>query len=369
MLEIIQNSSMTTEIKASNYSIILGDTEVFQILSEIIEKNYKNSQVFLLVDSHTYQHCLPLLIEHVELLTEVQLIEVEPGEQSKDLNICAHIWQTLSEENADRKTLLINLGGGAITDLGGFIASVYKRGIDFINIPTTLLSQVDASVGGKTGIDFLGYKNQLGTFCNPKCVIVCTDFMRTLPKRDMLSGMAEVFKHGLIADKIYFEKTRKEFKNIDFHQLVKRSIEIKNEIVTADPFEIGDRKKLNFGHTFGHAIESLHLETENYLLHGEAVAIGMIIESQLSYNLDILTATDLEIVYSTLASIFPMRTIATEEIPQLLKLCRQDKKNENNTLKFTLLQSIGKAISNQTVAEEDCEKAIVDFNNKIIQWT
>ncbi len=360
---------MTTEIKASNYSIILGDTEVFQKLSEIIDENYKNSQVFLLVDSNTYQHCLPLLIEHVEMLAEVQLIEVESGEQSKDLNICAHIWQTLSEENADRKTLLINLGGGAITDLGGFIASIYKRGIDFINIPTTLLSQVDASVGGKTGIDFLGFKNQLGTFTNPKCVIVCTDFMHTLPKRDMLSGMAEVFKHGLIADKAYFEKTLKEFKDIDFNLLIKRSIEIKNTIVNNDPFEGGERKKLNFGHTFGHAIESFYLESENYLLHGEAVAIGMLMESQLSFNLKKLIGDDLEQIYTALGSTFPMRVIADDDINKLIELCQQDKKNENNLLKFTLLENIGNAITNQTVSEEECKAAINDYNKKIVKWT
>ena len=255
-------------------------------LMEIIEKG-KYSKVFVFTDSNTSEICLPVFREMLDDFSEFDLIETDPGEENKNIDFCIGIWKTLLDFEADRKCLMINLGGGVITDMGGFIASTYKRGIHFINIPTTLLAQVDASVGGKTGIDIDNVKNMVGTFTLPQAVFIETAFLKTLPECELLSGFAEMIKHGLIADKGYFEVLRNsDYKNLDA-QAIYRSVEIKNEIVTTDPHEQNLRKILNFGHTIGHAIEGYSLLNDGSpLLHGEAIAAGMICEGYLSHKLN-----------------------------------------------------------------------------------
>jgi 3-dehydroquinate synthase len=356
---------MRTIVTNSSYDVNIGKSAILTDLALFLTENYPNAVIYVLVDSNTLTHCFPILAEAIPQLQEVELIEVEPGEESKELEICAHIWQTLSEQQADRSALLINLGGGMITDLGGFVASIYKRGIDFINVPTSLLAQVDASVGNKNGIDFLGFKNQLGTFTAPKGVFVCIDFLRTLEKRQLVSGMAEVFKHGLIADANYFHSVINQLKNIDFEEVVHKSIAIKNQIVNNDPLEKGERKKLNFGHTAGHAIESQALNRKVDLLHGEAIAIGMLIELEISILKGLLKNDEKSEVYALFQSFFPLFSIKESDIEEIISLSKQDKKNRNNGFQFTLLTAIGETVINQEVSEKVYHQAILNYNNQL----
>ena len=332
-------------------------------LPELQKFLLNHSKIFVLVDENTKKHCLKKLsIDNYQLT----IIQIKSGEKNKNLRTCEKIWKELSKHNADRKSLLINLGGGVITDIGGFCASTYKRGIDFINVPTTLLSQVDASVGGKTGIDFLGYKNQIGTFSFPKTVFVNPDFLKTLNKRELISGFAEVIKHGLIADKDYWRKINTSspalFLKEKGEEIISHSIEIKNKIVSADPYEKGERKKLNFGHTIGHAVESASLKTKKPLLHGEAIAIGMICEAYLSRKILGLSNEELNAITSFITSVFHPKKINTST-KTLVGLMKQDKKNKDSEINFTLLSSIGKAEINNSCAEDLIEESIGFFNS------
>src|SRR5690606_5963691 len=255
---------------------------------------------------------------------------------------------------ADRKALMINLGGGVVTDMGGFAASTYKRGIDFIQIPTTLLSQVDASVGGKTGIDLDNVKNIIGTFTQPQAVFISGAFLSTLDERQMRSGFAEVIKHGLIYDKNLFAQTTTvnlETDNLD--EIVFRSVEIKNDVITQDPKEQGLRKILNFGHTIGHAVEGYSLLNDKEpLLHGEAIALGMICEAYLAHRLNGLSIEDLAAVIQACDSRLDRYTISEDIYPELIALMQNDKKNEGRKLGFALLSEIGRCDYNIYVEEE-----------------
>jgi 3-dehydroquinate synthase len=260
---------------------------------------------------------------------------------------------------------MINLGGGVITDIGGFVASTYKRGIDFINVPTTLLAMVDASVGGKTGVDLGSLKNQIGVINEPKSVIVISKFLETLPSNQMRSGLAEMLKHGLIYDKTYWDKL-KHLNNLntdDLDILIKQSIEIKNEIVSQDLKENGIRKALNFGHTLGHAIESYFLESEDkkQLLHGEAIAIGMILESYLSYKLELISKDSYAEIKYIITDIFEKISFNESDIQKILDLLIFDKKNEFGNIQFTLLNKIGESKINQTVDKSLILLAFEDY--------
>lgn len=356
---------MIHQIQAEDYTISVGDSAVLSHLSQLLEQYYSHSKKVIIADTNTLKNCLPNLVQEVPSLSEVEVIEVEPGEGSKDLTICSAIWETLTELTFSRNDLIINLGGGVVTDLGGFAAAVYKRGIDFIQLPTSLLAQVDASIGGKTGIDFMGYKNQLGSFQNPKAVFINIDFLRTLEKKQMVSGMAEVFKHGLIADKAYFEAVNATLTNVDFQTIVATSIRIKNDVVQSDPFEKGNRKLLNFGHTVGHAIESYFLNTPNELLHGEAIAIGMLVEAELSVQKGLLSNHELTDIYGSFQPFFPLKPIGHKIIKPLIELMYQDKKNNGGEINYTLLSAIGQGVINQTVTPEQLTKAVEQYDNRI----
>ena len=332
-------------------------------LMEIIQQG-KYSKIFVFTDGNTSEICLPLFREMLDDFSEFDLIETDPGEANKNIDFCIGIWKTLLDFDADRKSLMINLGGGVITDMGGFVASTYKRGIDFINIPTTLLSQVDASVGGKTGIDVDNVKNMVGTFTLPQAVFIESEFLKTLPERELLSGFAEMIKHGLIADKDYYHALKKS----DYRQPnpadVFRSVEIKNQVVTTDPQEQNLRKILNFGHTIGHAIESYALNhNPEPLTHGEAIAIGMVCEAYLSHRNANLTAEELEDISTYFNSIYPPYTIVQESFDDLLKLMQSDKKNEHGQILFSLLDSIGHCEYNCKVNEKDILDSLHYYNN------
>ncbi|HEY8400693.1 MAG TPA: 3-dehydroquinate synthase family protein, partial [Cytophagaceae bacterium] len=239
------------------------------------------SSVCVIADENTEKHCFPLLLP---ALQKYHLITIPSGEENKTLSTCERIWKGMTDQQLDRKAVVINLGGGVIGDMGGFCASTYKRGIDFIQIPTTLLSQVDASVGGKLGVDFFSYKNHIGVFKEPAAVFINADFLKTLDPAELRSGFAEIIKHCLIADKTKWEEiSRKSLAEQNWEDLIAHSVEIKSKVTTADPTEQGLRKILNFGHTIGHAIESYYLTIKDKkLLHGEAIAIGMVAESYIA---------------------------------------------------------------------------------------
>lgn len=349
-------------IESSGHNIHF-ESELAPLAQIIEEGNY--SKVFIFVDRNTSEFCLPLLQGMLDDYTNFDLIETDPGEENKNIDFCIGIWKTLLDFEADRKCLMINLGGGVITDMGGFIASTYKRGIDFINIPTTLLAQVDASVGGKTGIDIDNVKNMVGTFALPQAVFIETSFLKTLPERELLSGFAEMIKHGLIVDAAYYERLKvADYKNIAPIE-VHRSVEIKNEVVTEDPQEKGRRKILNFGHTIGHAVESYALINDKApLTHGEAIAIGMVAEAYLSSTNNTLTPEELEDITKYILSIYPAYHIKKESFTDLLGFMQSDKKNEHGQIMFSLLSKIGVCDYNCIVTEKDILEALAYYNNQ-----
>jgi 3-dehydroquinate synthase len=352
-----------TPIQSDNYTIYFNDASFVYLENLLKIETY--SKIFVLVDENTNEHCLPYFLANLPTEIEIEIIEIEPGEENKNIYTCIDLWHTLIELDADRKSIMINLGGGVITDIGGFVASTYKRGIDFVNIPTTLLAMVDASVGGKTGVDLGSLKNQIGVINEPKSVIVISKFLETLPTNQMRSGLAEMLKHGLIYDKTYWDKL-KHLNNLntdDLDVLIKQSIEIKNKIVSQDLKEIGIRKALNFGHTLGHAIESYFLESEDkkQLLHGEAIAIGMILESYLSYKLELISKDSYAEIKYIITDVFEKISFNDSDIQNILDLLIFDKKNEFGNIQFTLLNKIGESKINQTVDKSLILLAFEDY--------
>ena len=331
-------------------------------LKEILTaRNY--SKIFVFADTHTAENCLPIFRSLLNDLEDFDLIETDPGEANKNIDFCIGIWKTLLDFEADRKCLMINLGGGVVTDMGGFVASTYKRGIDFIHVPTTLLAQVDAAVGGKTGIDIDNVKNMVGTFTLPQAVFIENIFLKTLPNRELLSGFAEMIKHGLICDKAYYEELKASTYQNLAPALIYRSVAIKNEVVTADPQEKGLRKILNFGHTIGHAIESYALnKSKKPLTHGEAIAIGMICEAHIAVKYANLTPNELQDIASYLKQTYPKYTIQEKSFKDLLSFMQSDKKNEEGQIMFSLLHSIGHCTYNCQVSEADILASLNFYN-------
>ncbi|MGB0885157.1 MAG: 3-dehydroquinate synthase [Chitinophagales bacterium] len=324
-------------------------------------KNQKYSKVFILIDENTNTYCLPIL----GIKKDSILIEIESGEVNKNLSTCQYIWNKLLQNNADRNALLINLGGGVICDMGGFCASTYKRGIDFINIPTTLLAQVDASIGSKTGIDFANKKNMIGLFSQSKATFIDSIFLNTLPQRELLSGFAEVLKHGLIADKEYFRKAIDSYlkDSIHWNKIIDKSIQIKANIVAQDPLENGLRKILNFGHTIGHALESYSLlKHKKPLLHGEAVILGIIGELFLSKKRNLISQETLSEVVSMLKTIYTFDKIEKFDFEELINFMLNDKKNDNEKIQCILLKEIGLATYGQSFSEKEITDALLFIN-------
>ena len=328
------------EILNKEYDIYLG-SEVFEKLAEnLVVKEY--SKIFVLMDSNTHKHCWPILNAY---LVNYFPIILPPGEASKTIRYAEFIWETLQNNLADRKALLINLGGGMISDIGGFCASTYKRGINFINIPTSLLAMVDAAIGGKLGIDLNSYKNSIGLFNHPSCIYIYPPFLNTLEDNEIRNGFAEISKHAFIDDKNLFEK----LETLDLNDsnklsnIIFQSVKIKFSIVSKDPFEKNIRKKLNFGHTIGHAIETASLINDKTpLKHGEAIAIGMICEAFISKAIEGLSSKELNTITQFIMKRFPKykQKLNPEE---LIAIMRNDKKNREGNINFTLLKKIGKA--------------------------
>ncbi|WP_234110481.1 3-dehydroquinate synthase [Chryseobacterium sp. R2A-55] len=325
----------------------------------------KPSKLLILVDENTHEYCLPTLLGNLETKIPFEIIEIEAGEELKTIETATQLWEILSEFETDRKSLLINLGGGVITDLGGFVGSTYKRGIRFINIPTTLLGMCDASIGGKTGIDHQFLKNIVGTFAEPEMIFVYPEFLKTLTFEELRSGFAEMLKHGLIAD----EKHWKDLIAIEhltpenIAPYIETSMNIKLNVVEKDFREQNIRKTLNFGHTFGHAFESYFLEKGNPILHGEAVAMGMICETQLSYLENLISAEMAEYIITQIKKFYPLQNIDNSTKDQLISLMMNDKKNSDGKINFSLLTKIGECNFDHAVPEQHLISTLHFFQN------
>ncbi|HEA23440.1 hypothetical protein LCGC14_1175170 [marine sediment metagenome] len=312
------------------------------------------SKVFVLVDENTKRDCLEDFTKATLNNTDFEVLEVESGEKNKTIATCIQLWEALSEKDADRKSLLINLGGGVVTDMGGFVASTFKRGIAFINVPTSLLAMVDASIGGKTGVDLGALKNQIGVINQPIMVLIVSDFLKSLGERQLQSGYAEMLKHGLITDAGYWNVLKSHFDTKNIDHLIYTSVTIKNKVVLQDPTEQHLRKILNFGHTLGHAVESYFLEHIAYetLLHGEAIAIGMILEGYLSKSLTGLSDAELTDIKDTFLKRYPKIDFKENDIDAILALLKFDKKNTHGNINFVLLKDIGTPVIDVKIPHE-----------------
>jgi len=342
-------------IQSNNCKLEVGSIEKSSFNS-ILKETYTSSKCVIIVDENTKENCLEYLITSFEPLHGAEVIVLPVGEENKDLEIAVNVWEALTEYGITRYDLIINLGGGLVTDMGGFIASCYKRGCDYINIPTTLLGMVDASLGGKTGLNLGPYKNQIGVFSEPKVVYIDPIFLRTLPDVELRSGFAEMIKHGLIHSEQLFDKVIDAMHSshkIDETLLV-QCIRVKNKIVREDPKEDGKRKILNFGHTIGHAIEGYYMRSQGYT-HGHCVAVGMIMEAYLSHKLGMLNEQSYLKIQSELSQLFEIPSFTDDEIFAIVKMLSNDKKNKGGAILCCLLEEIG-------TCKYDCVIEIGEFD-------
>lgn len=346
--------------------LVYKNEKGWQQLSRIISKS-EPSKIFIMVDENTAVHCLPYLFTKSKWTISSEIITIPPGEEFKNITTCVKVWEFLSEKGADRNCLIINLGGGVVTDLGGFVASTFMRGIAFINIPTSLLAMVDASVGGKNGVDLGHKKNQIGVINLPEMVLLDIEFLKTLPHEHLISGLAEMLKHGLIHSNEYWQRIKNaDIANKDeFEKLIWDSVEIKKEIVAKDPMEKDLRKTLNYGHTLGHAIESYFLvnSDKTNLLHGEAVAVGLILETYISKETFNVPSETLNDVAKSIFNYFPKQSFTQKDIAEIINLLAFDKKNRNGKVLFVLLEEVGRHKSNCEVSNELIYRAFEYYKN------
>lgn len=346
------------KLQSIGFNVYAGSGSLNQINLHIKKSNY--SSVHLICDDNTFAYCLPFFLENCKEIKSPYIIQLPGGEKNKNLKSAQLIWKSLIKQGANRKSLVINLGGGVITDMGAFAASTFMRGIDFIQVPTTLLAMVDASVGGKTGVDLGKLKNMIGTFTPPVMVCIDLGFLKSLPEKEIKSGYAEVIKHALIADHKQFERLKK----ISSSKIVIKddelflSVAIKNKIVKKDFKEVAERKLLNFGHTIGHAIEGYLLDTKSSLLHGEAIFIGMMCENYIAFKKGILHKKEFTKVESYLKTLIVKNAFQEKDFSKILSLTKFDKKNTNKQVNFTLLTSIGKGLINQTASAEEMHESL-----------
>ena len=319
-------------------------------------------KVAILGDSNTLEKCLPYLNLFSKHTPSFDLIEIDPGEENKNIDICIGIWSMMQDFQLNRNSLLINLGGGVICDMGSFAASTYMRGIDFIHIPTTLLAMVDASIGGKTGIDLHNFKNHIGSFAHPKGIFIIPELLSSLDEHELRSGFAEVLKHGIIADHLHLRDAVCHIENglPELDNIIQQSIQIKLKIVEQDPKEKGIRKSLNFGHTIGHAIESYWLSKEKYVLHGHAIAAGMILEAKLSEIKCKLSHEQSDYIIQSIRDHIQPCKVNADMIIYMITFMQGDKKNSKNKIQFTLISEIGKPSINISVSEDEISELILN---------
>ncbi len=349
-------------IDAGRHPVVLG-ADSLRALDRGL-KAAEPSACFILGDEHTLVHCLPELLAHAPRLRDAETIGVPAGESSKALSVCQDLWLHLTARAADREALIVNLGGGVVTDLGGFVAGAYKRGIRCVHVPTTLMGMVDAAIGGKTGIDLGGVKNVVGLFHDSLGVYVHVPFLRSLGKRELLNGVAEMIKHGLVRDAAHYHALRDApLHDLDaLTPLVERSAAIKSQVVMEDPRESGLRKLLNFGHTIGHGIEAFSWESpQRALLHGEAVAMGMICEAWLSWRQGLLARDDSDRIAAHLLSLYKPFALQGDEHHRIIELMRNDKKNSAGQFRFTLLTGIGSAQVDVAITAAQVQEALEHY--------
>lgn len=343
-------------------SYIIGEKAL-----ESAEKHLdKHPRYVVLVDENTREHCLPVFRKNIPGILISDVICIESGEEKKNLDQVLFIWNELTRLNVDRDALLINLGGGVLTDIGGFVAGTYKRGIDFANVPTTLLGMVDAAIGGKTGLDFGKFKNQVGLFVDPVSVIIDPLFLNTLDDKQWQSGFAEVLKYGLIIDRELWQWLYdKNYHEIDFwNKIIVKAARDKIDIVRHDFKEKGVRKNLNFGHTIGHAFESFFLKLNAPVTHGQAIAAGMICETWLSEQMMDMECSHREEVVGMIDRNFSRLPVSENDLPTLMELMRQDKKVREGKLRFSLLKKMGKAVHDIEVSSDLVLKSLEFYMHK-----
>lgn len=323
-----------------------------QYINELISKK---SSVFVLVDDNTHQHCWPLFADFLDHPSDIEIIEVPSGEESKQVSVFAQIAETLCDLGADRQSLIINLGGGMITDLGAYVASGYMRGIEYVNVPTSLLAMVDAAHGGKTGVDLGSYKNLIGAMHASNAVLIFPEYLKSLPQREYAAGYAEALKHGLIANQsLWLALSETMLLPEEIEAYLNDIIAVKMNIVEKDPFEKGLRKTLNYGHNIGHAVEAYYLSEFNPIPHGEAVIMGMIMENELAKNKGILSAIDCQTVNDGLKTMYPNLPALPADYDALINNLQRDKKNEAGVMYFSPLSAIGKAEYKVEFNADDC---------------
>jgi 3-dehydroquinate synthase len=338
-------------------NILFSTQPAADLATFLNRKNY--SALFVLTDQNTYRDCYPAI---APTLPPHTVFQVPAGEEHKNINTCLTIWQAMTEQALDRHAALIVLGGGVLGDMGGFCAATYKRGIDFVLIPTTLLAQADASIGGKLGIDFNNFKNHIGVFQQPALTLLASDFLKTLPPAELRSGFAEVIKHALISDKAMWNEMRAhKLSQQDWLRLVQHSVEFKARITTEDPKEKGIRKILNAGHTIGHAVESYLLSANRRILHGEAVAIGLIAEGYIAAQKQMITDADLKQFSDYILDVFGKTDLSDSDIETAAAMTLQDKKNKGNKILCVLPEGIGKARWDVEISLDEVKRALTFY--------
>ncbi len=332
-------------------------------------KQYRDARFFIVVDENTYAHCLPILISRVSALEQAEFFEVPVGEEAKSLEIAAQLWGALLDSGADRNSVILNLGGGCVSDVGGFVAAGFKRGIRYINIPTTLIGMVDAAIGGKTAVNLACAKNQVGFFHAPEAVCICPEFLATLPETEIVSGLFEMVKTALLSDVRQFETLLTSIERLHtqgisqdgLRDAIKHCVDFKNAVTQSDPHETGVRKILNLGHTFGHGIESFLLERHSPVPHGVAVAMGMECSLYLSVK-KLGFSQEKYLKYSrTLANLVDVKRFTLRDTERILSYMRQDKKNREGLILCVLLQDVGLPVIDVAVDENEIRDALLQI--------
>jgi 3-dehydroquinate synthase len=335
-------------------NVLLSSNVTTDLSAFLNRKRY--SQVMVLTDENTHKHCYPKI---ASALPPHTVTTIASGEEEKNIQTCVQIWQAMTDKALDRHAVAIVLGGGVLGDMGGFCAATYKRGIEFILIPTTLLAQADASIGGKLGVDFNHFKNHIGVFQLPALTLLYSGFLETLPQSELRSGFAEVIKHALISDRAMWDKIRvKPLASQDWNALILHSAEFKTGVVEQDPRESGLRKILNAGHTLGHALESYLLEQNRRILHGEAVAAGLVAEGWIAQERKMISEADFRQITAYIISIYGKAVFAEEETEAIAALTLQDKKNKGNRVLSVLLDGIGRARWDCEISLEEVKRAL-----------
>ena len=355
---------MNTHLNLHSTSIVIGD-ECFSVLQDFLLKN-QTSKVFIIVDSNTKKSCLPVLLRNIPILLDSKIIFSKTGEDAKSLKSFEDICLQLINNHIDRKSLIINLGGGVICDLGGFVSSVLKRGIQFINMPTTLMSQIDASVGGKVGLNLSGSKNQIGVFNNPIYVLIYPPYLFSLSSNELLSAQAEIFKYALIYDEDFWHQlcAMGGVKKSHYNSIITKCIGIKCKIVSSDYYDWSERRKLNFGHSIAHAIEGLFINNNMPISHGCAVAVGIVCETYISYLKYGFAQKKFDSIINNILRIFPIININETQYDLIINYIKFDKKNSNGEFNFTLIKDIGCALVNCSVSKEEIISSLNFYREK-----